>query len=97
METISSSRNQRVLLWRSLKEKKGREEHGLFLVEGPKLVSEALLSGFSVNALLLRQGYMPPRQAENAEQPGPSPRNPDNLVYFPGAEEEKAPEITGSS
>ena len=60
METISSSRNQRVLLWRSLKEKKGREEHGLFLVEGPKLVSEALLSGFSVNALLLRQGYMPP-------------------------------------
>ena len=60
METITSSRNPKVLLWRSLKDKKSRDHNGLFLVEGAKMVSEALLSGLPVSALLLRQGYTPP-------------------------------------
>ena len=44
METISSLKNPRVLAWRSLKDKKGREAHHAFLVEGHKMVREALSS-----------------------------------------------------
>ena len=39
-----------------------------------------------------RQGYMPPRTAETAEQSAPVRKEADNLVYFPGAEENAAPE-----
>ena len=56
MEKITSSRNPRILAWRSLKDKKGRDAQDAFLVEGPKMVSEALSSGFSVQAVLLRDG-----------------------------------------
>ena len=37
-----------ISLVRSLADKKARTEHGLFVVEGPKLVGEALASGFAV-------------------------------------------------
>ena len=53
METITSLKNPRVLLWRSLKERKGRRETGCFLVEGRKSVQEAIESGFDVECLLL--------------------------------------------
>ena len=56
MEQLTSSRNPRILAWRSLKDKKGRDEQNAFLVEGPKMVCEALSSGFPVQALLLREG-----------------------------------------
>ncbi len=56
MEQLTSSRNPRILAWRSLKDKKGRDEQNAFLVEGPKMVCEALSSGFHVQALLLREG-----------------------------------------
>ena len=59
MEMISSSKNARVVVWRSLKDKKGREKAGSFLVEGPKMVKEALDSSFPVQALILREGYSP--------------------------------------
>ena len=36
---------------RSLKEKKYRDEYGQFVVEGEKLVSEALASGFKISAV----------------------------------------------
>ena len=52
MERISSLKNPRVLLWRSLKERKGRKETGCFLVEGRKMVAEALASSFPVEAVL---------------------------------------------
>ena len=60
MEFISSLKNTKVLAWRSLKDKKGRENAGAFLVEGPKMVQEALDSSFPVQSLLLREGYIPP-------------------------------------
>ena len=55
MELISSVRNPRVLAWKSLREKKGREENCSFLVEGAKMVGEALSSDFEIQAVLLRE------------------------------------------
>ena len=52
MERITSLKNPRVLLWRSLKDRKGRKETGCFLVEGRKMVAEALASSFPVEAVL---------------------------------------------
>ena len=60
METITSARNPRVLAWRSLKEKKGRDSLDSFLVEGSRMVCEAFSSAFSVQAVLLREGENPP-------------------------------------
>ena len=54
-ERITSSKNPKVLAWRSLKDKKGREAHHAFLVEGHKMVREALSSSFSVETILRRQ------------------------------------------
>ncbi len=56
METITSLQNPRVKAWRGLKDRKGRRETGCFLVEGRKSVSEALGSGFTVDAVLLTAG-----------------------------------------
>ena len=59
MEAITSLHNQKVAFWRSLAEKKGRDSAGKFLVEGSKMVEEALKSEFSVDAVLLRQDFIP--------------------------------------
>ena len=59
METLSSLKNPKVAAWRSLKEKKGRDEQNAFLVEGVRMVREALSSSFAVRALLLRDGDHP--------------------------------------
>ena len=42
METITSLHNPKVAVWRSLSEKKSRDASGKFLVEGIKMVEEAL-------------------------------------------------------
>ena len=55
MEILSSLQNPKVQSWRSLKDKKGRDEQNAFLVEGVRMVSEALSSGLPVRALLLRE------------------------------------------
>lgn len=62
MEVLSSLKNPKVMAWRSLKERKGRRETGCFLVEGRKLVEEALRSVFPVEAVLVAEGYaeLPP-------------------------------------
>lgn len=52
METLTSLKNPRVALWRSLKDHKARKETGLFLVEGRKMVAEALTSRFDVETVL---------------------------------------------
>lgn len=52
METLTSLKNPRVALWRSLKDHKARKETGLFLVEGRKMVAEALASRFDVETVL---------------------------------------------
>ena len=59
METLSSAKNRKVLSWRSLRDKKGRLEQNAFLVEGVRMVREALSSSFTVNAVLLREGFVP--------------------------------------
>ena len=55
MERITSAKNPRVAMWRSLKDKKGRQEHGLFLAEGRKMTWEALASSFRVEAVLAEE------------------------------------------
>ena len=59
MEKLSSAKNPKVLSWRSLKDKKSREEQQAFLVEGTRMVTEALSSGFPVRAVLLREDDHP--------------------------------------
>lgn len=52
-EHITSLKNQKVTTWKSLKDRKGRRETGCFLVEGRKMVEEALASAFPVEAVLV--------------------------------------------
>ena len=63
-EIITSPKNPKVLLWRSLKDAKGRRETGCFLVEGAKAVEEALTSGFACEALLVQSGVDVPFPAD---------------------------------
>ena len=59
MEHITSLKNAKVTVWKSLKDRKGRKENGCFLVEGRKMVEEAMASAFPVEAILVddeRQG-----------------------------------------
>jgi TrmH family RNA methyltransferase len=53
MEALSKAK---VKLFASLNLKKFREEHGLYLVEGKKMVSEAVSSGLIPVAIVIRQG-----------------------------------------
>ncbi len=57
MDSLTSLKNPKVLAWRSLKERKGRKETGCFLVEGRKMVEEALASAFSVETLLVSESH----------------------------------------
>ena len=52
-EHITSLKNAKVTTWKSLKDRKGRKETGCFLVEGRKMVEEALASAFPVEAILV--------------------------------------------
>lgn len=53
---IESPHNARVRDWSQLKTKKGRDQQGLFLVEGLRLIRDLLDSGFRVTALLVDVG-----------------------------------------
>ncbi len=53
LEHITSLKNTKVTTWKSLKDRKGRKETGCFLVEGRKMVEEALASAFPVEAILV--------------------------------------------
>ncbi len=55
MERITSLKNPKVQGWKALKERKGRRESGCFLVEGFKMVEEALASAFMVEAVLAQE------------------------------------------
>ena len=52
LEHITSLKNPKVAAWKSLKDRKGRKELGCFLVEGRKMVEEAIASAFQVEAVL---------------------------------------------
>lgn len=56
MEHITSLKNPKVAAWKALKDRKGRRESGCFLVEGRKMVEEALKSAFDVAAVLVQEG-----------------------------------------
>jgi len=58
MERITSLKNPKVQLWKSLKDRKGRRETGCFMAEGRKMVEEALSSGFRVEALLVDEARL---------------------------------------
>ena len=53
MEHITSLKNAKVTTWKSLKDRKGRKETGCFLVEGRKMLEEAIASAFPVEAILV--------------------------------------------
>ncbi len=53
LEHNTSLKNPKVTTWKSLKDRKGRKETGCFLVEGRKMVEEALASAFPVEAVLV--------------------------------------------
>ena len=54
---ITSKQNQLIKLIRSLSDKKTRDEHSLFIVEGVKSVKEALISNFLVEQVLFTEKY----------------------------------------
>ena len=59
MDVLTSLKNPKVLAWRSLKDRKGREEQNAFLIEGVRMVREALSSSFEIKALLIRENFEP--------------------------------------
>ena len=67
MEQITSTKNEYIKMLRSLKQKKGREETGLFLAESDKCAAEAL-NDAQVQALLTTQAQHP--LVTQAEQKG---------------------------
>lgn len=70
MEYITAMKNPHVVSWRALKDRKARRETGTFLIEGVRMVYEALASSFPVEALLIKDGY-----------PLPDRLSPDIPVY----------------
>jgi len=53
MEQITSTKNNKVKTWASLKQKKFREQTGLYLAEGIRLVEEAVESNAPIEEVLL--------------------------------------------
>lgn len=62
---IQSTQNETVKRMRSLAAKKGRQETGLHLIEGERLVREAISSGADIAELFIEEG----RMAEDMEFP----------------------------
>lgn len=60
MELISSLHNPRVQAWRSLRDRKGRDLYNAFLVEGTRMVREAVDSDFELQTILVREGFILP-------------------------------------
>ncbi len=55
---IESKDNKLIKLVKSLNQKKYREKEGLFYIEGYKFVKEAVLSSWSVNAVLVSDSFL---------------------------------------
>ena len=65
---ITSKTNDLIMLIRSLKYKKYRDEHQLFFAEGEKLVSDALASGLAAEHILITEKFAQKNTVpENAE------------------------------
>ena len=79
MATLSAMPSRTELkLWRSLRRRKGRETHGLFLVEGPRIVTGLLRSSWPVEAVLYTRPARDDPEVERTlarcEEAGLSPR-----------------------
>lgn len=57
MEIIKSKENKYAKLVRALGTKKGREEHGLYILEGPKVFQEVLGADAEIYGLLLSEDF----------------------------------------
>lgn len=55
MEIIRSKENRLIKIIKSLSSKKGREENKLFILEGPKVILEAMDSDFEIFAICIRE------------------------------------------
>ncbi len=55
MELIESIHNPKVSLWYQLKNKKGRDNQGLYIIEGIKLIEEAIVSNQDINLIILNK------------------------------------------
>lgn len=66
MEQIASAKNEYIKLLRSLKQKKNREETGLYLAEGEKCAAEALRYGKVEALLVAEEGHPLASRAEEA-------------------------------
>ena len=53
IQTITSLKNPKVQFWKNLYKHPFRTREGQFLVEGAKMVDEALASGWKVAALMV--------------------------------------------
>ena len=86
METISNNELKQI---RALREKKYRDESGLFLVEGEKLVAEAEASGFGIVRIIRRDEVGEKTMERISTMSSPSPviavvRKPTVLEHVPG-------------
>ena len=70
MGSISNNEIKRV---KSLQQKKFRDEYGLFVVEGEKMVEEAEMSGFSIEAKYLREDIGQDAMSRISSLASPSP------------------------
>ncbi len=61
MQTITSMQNPKVTFWRGLKTRAARQDAGLYIVEGAKMVGEALQANL-VQALLIDMDRLPEYQ-----------------------------------
>lgn len=52
---ITSTRNEKMKRWRKLSTRKGREEYGSLLIEGEKLLIEAIKAGWQVRSVLVSE------------------------------------------
>lgn len=59
IQRITSARNEKVKRWRKLSTRKGREEHGCLLIEGEKLLQEAIRAGWSIRSILVSEEGTP--------------------------------------
>ena len=86
METISNNELKQI---RALREKKYRDESGLFLVEGEKLVAEAEASGFRIVRIIRRDEVGEKTMERISTMSSPSPviavvRKPAVSEHVPG-------------
>ena len=82
---MASITNQEIKTVKSLSEKKYRDETGLFVVEGEKMVEEALRSRFTVERIWRKEEIGETAMARISQLSTPSPvlaliRKPDDLV-----------------